>query len=132
MIPTLTPDGIPIFDHITAHPLNHRNVDRVRPGLTARTARQRALQVLQMLAGEPYWRDGWERQLDNCFEMNDGNEVCGWLIEWAEADPRIHALLTTHSAMSYTGSDAITEWTRMGCRGAHRQSKHQIPLALTV
>lgn len=66
--------------------------------LRVTTAYARALLVIRMLLGSTTWRDGYERSLDDCFEMNDGTEVVIHLVTIAEADARIMELLLTHSA----------------------------------
>ena len=62
------------------------------------SAYERALLVIRMLLGSATWGDGYERSLDDCFEMNDGTEVVIHLVTFAEADARIMDLLMNHSA----------------------------------
>jgi len=70
----------------------------VGSALCVKTAYERALLVMRMLLGSTTWNDGFERSLDDCFEMNDGTDVIVYLVAFAEADARIMELLLTHSA----------------------------------
>ena len=94
---------------------DRHEAERGNHAIHARDARERAVIVLRLLAGEDEWGDGYERKLDDCFEMNDGDAVCGWLIEFAEADPRIHRLLFNHYNC---GQSFQKHWAKY--RNAHR------------
>ena len=47
-------------------------------------------------AGAREWSDGYERKLDDCMEMNDGDDVVRTLVEICESVPAIKRLLLTH------------------------------------
>ena len=104
-----------LFVFAYQHALNKHEAERGNHAIHARDARERAVIVLRLLAGEDEWGDGYERKLDDCFEMNDGDAVCGWLIEFAEADPRIHRLLFNHYNC---GQSFQKHWAKY--RNAHR------------
>jgi hypothetical protein len=64
--------------------------------------------------------------------MNDGNAVCGWLIEFAEHDERIRELLNNHDNLRITdhtlkltagGSTILNHWNAKGWRNAHREGE---------
>lgn len=78
------------------HAIDREAAERDRHALRARTSFQRAVIVLRLLMGEREWSDGYERRLDDCFEMGDGDEVVRHLLVFAEADPRIERLLNSH------------------------------------
>ncbi len=85
-----------LFAHCAQHAIDKNGAERRRHAQLAATAYERAVIVLRMLLGERYWGDGHERRLDDCFEMNDGDDVVRHLLTFADADPRIEQLLDTH------------------------------------
>lgn len=122
-------DDVDLYRFCVRHSISKEEAQRGNHAIRATGgAYERAVIVLRLLSGEKKWGDGYERKLDDCFEMNDGDAVAGWLIEFAEHDPRIHRLLTTHNNLAFSGSDCITRWTEMGSRNAH---KKQSEFALT-
>jgi hypothetical protein len=80
----------------------------------AADAYERAVILLRLLLGEEDWGDGYERKVDDCFEMNDGDAVAGWLIEFADSDSHIMHLLLHHR---YTRG-CLSNWGPY--RNAHR------------
>ena len=66
------------------------------PGIKAKTARERAVVFLRMLRGAHEWSSGYERKIDDCFEMNDGDDVVRHTVAIAEAIPTIKNLLMHH------------------------------------
>ena len=110
-----------LFAHCVRESLSHAEAERGNHAIHAADAYERATIVLRLLLGEREWSDGYERKLDDCFEMNDGDAVAGWLIEFAENDPRIRQLLLTHSATAFTGTDVFTVWKDR--RNAHRKGE---------
>jgi hypothetical protein len=67
--------------------------------IRAKDARERAIVFLRLLSGESRWNDGAERRVDDCFEMNDGDDVVRWLLRFANEEPYICNLLTEHSSV---------------------------------
>jgi hypothetical protein len=125
-----------LYAHCYRNRLTHHAAVDGNHAIHADDAYERATIVLRLLLGEREWSDGFERKLDDCFEMNDGNAVCGWLIEFAEHDERIRALLNTHRNLRITdhtlaltagGSTILNHWNVKGWRNAHRVGE----LALT-
>jgi hypothetical protein len=110
-MPCATSSGI---DHAEAEHSYHAN--------RGHDAYERAVIVLRLLLGEAVWDDGYERRLDDCFENGDGDAVCGWLLEFAEADARIHTLLATH----YNTKGSFQVWLPK-YRHAHRTA--ELPLS---
>lgn len=78
------------------HAIDREMAERERHAFRAKTGLQRATIVLRLLLGEREWSDGYERRLDDCFEMGDGDEVVRHLLAFAEADSRIERLLNSH------------------------------------
>ena len=58
----------------------------------AKTARERANIAIRMLKSTPEHRS-FGRAFDDCFEMNDGDEVARIIAERAKADPALLAIL---------------------------------------
>lgn len=114
------------FAFLSAGPISKHEAERKNHAIHAKTALARAQIVIRLLLGEDEWSDGYERKLDDCFEMNDGDAVCGWLLEMADQHEGIRRLLTTHRNV---GSSFIT-WQKY--RGAHcaKLSAGQTTLAL--
>ena len=128
------PDGdeLDLYVHCYRHRLTHEAAERGLHANQAKDAYERATIVLRLLLGEREWGDGYERRLDDCFEMNDGNAVCGWLIEFAEHDERIRELLNNHDNLRITdhtlkltagGSTILNHWNAKGWRNAHREGE---------
>ena len=115
-----------LFDYVQQHAINKHAAHRAHHGGHAKDAYERAVVVLRMLAGEKEWSDGYERKLDDCFEMSDGEQVCGWLIEFAEADPRIQDLLENHRSCKLTDGGIIAHWIARGHRNIHRAGELQL------
>ena len=109
-----------LYAHCLHNPIGKETAQRGRHATKAGTSYERASICVRMLLGELEWSDGYERQLDDCFECGDGNEVVGWLIEFSEQSPEIRELLVSHWNFRITGSDIITHWIAKGWRGAHR------------
>ena len=87
-----------VYDYCGTHPVTVEAVARRRVSLAQveTSAFGRAVIALRMLVGAPLWSDGYERALDDCFEMNDGDEVVATLVRIAEADSRVRQLLESH------------------------------------
>lgn len=49
-----------------------------------------------MIVAERTWSDGYERRIDDCFEMNDGDEVVKWILKICEAFPELGELCKRH------------------------------------
>lgn len=81
--------------------------DARRLGIEAPTAEARALVALRMLASPDPWTDGYERSFDNCFEMNDGDEVVRAILALLDAQPTLERLFRTGA---YLTSDTLTAW----------------------
>ena len=110
--------ALDLFTYCVQNCLSHREAERGNHAIKAPGgAYERATIVLRLLLGEREWSDGYERKLDDCFEMGDGDAVCGWLLEFADSDPRIHRLLTTHSHLQFRDG-LFNVWAKY--RNAHR------------
>jgi len=77
-------------------PISHLTAESKSPGIKAKTARERAVVFLRMLRGAQEWSDGYERKIDDCFEMYDGDDVVRNTIAIAEAIPAVKNLLIRH------------------------------------
>src|ERR1017187_7707599 len=119
-------DVLDLFAHCARHSLTHMAAENGLHANRAQDAYERATIVLRLLLGEDEWSDGYERRLDDCFENNDGNAVCGWLIEFAEHDARIRELLETHSSVRVTPGGILAHWIAKGWRNAHRAGELHI------
>ena len=98
-----------LFAFIHRHPISKGLAEHYRHATIAADACQRAVIFLRMLVGEADWSDGYERRVDDCFEMNDGDEVCRTLLGFAAADPRIRNLLASHRLV---GERVLQEWSQ--------------------
>ena len=97
----------PISEIILRSPIGKHEADRGLHAIRAKDARERAVIFLRLLAGESEWSDGYERRVDDCFEMNYGNDVVMWLLRFAAAEPFIERLLSSHRTV---GQRVLTEW----------------------
>ena len=97
----------------------------------AADAYERAVIFIRLLLGEKIWDDGYERKIDDCFEMGDGDEVCGWLLEFSEADSNIENLFANHQTLQ-NWPTIKTSWEKN--RGLHLQrfKKYTPELVQTV
>ena len=111
-----------IYRQVQAHPIGLAASEHGRHAIRATSSYERAILCLRMLAGSHTWSDGYERRLDDCFEMNDGAAVAGWLIEFAEADERIALLINEHAYMKMKGTTILDYWIGLGDRLAHRRT----------
>ena len=113
----LAPDKV--FQHCLNNAIGkHEAEDKKHAIRASGGAYERAIIVLRMLIGETEWTDGWERPLDDCFEMNDGDEVCAWLLEFGDGDPRIKAFIAGHRNV---GAGCLASWEKH--RGKHREKE---------
>ena len=112
-----------LFTHCKRYAIDRHTATRENHAIHATTAYERAVIFLRLLLGEAEWSDGYERKVDDCFEMNDGDAVCGWLLEFADHAPRIQGLLWNHASCS--GS------TRTLWESRYRNAHHAGELALS-
>jgi len=108
-----------LLAHCAQNPIFHADAELRNHALYAKDAYERAVIFLRMIIAEWKWDDGWERKIDNCFEMSDGAAVCGWLLEFCDADPRIRNILAAHSCMKCGTGSMLDEWEKTN-RNAHR------------
>ena len=90
-------------------PISPAAIENKSPGAKAKTARERAIVFLRMLRGAHIWDDGYERKIDDCFEMYDGDEVVCFIVAIAEAIPVAGAPsrnITLLINSSFDGSEA--------------------------
>lgn len=106
-----------LLRHVYINSISNTCAERHNHAIRAADAYERAIIFLRLLAGETEWSNGYERKVDDCFEMNDGDEVCGWLLEFADTAPGILDLMFTHSTCS-TWSNVKAGWEKH--RGCHR------------
>lgn len=111
-----------LLSHCANEAITKTEAVHANHAIRAADAYERAVILLRLLIGEDEWSDGYERKLDDCFEMNDGDAVAGWLLEFAEADPRIQKLLATH----YNTGASFPQWLKQH-RNAHRAA--ELPLS---
>lgn len=88
-----------LFAHCARHAIDNASAEKGRHAQRATTAYERAVIVLRLLLGEDEWSDGYERRLDDCFEMGDGDDVVRHLLAFAAEDKRVENLLETHDNM---------------------------------
>lgn len=98
-----------LFAHAVAHPIFTGDAVSGSHGIRSKDAYERAVIVLRMLVAEADWSDGFERKLDDCFEMGDGAEVTRHLLDFCSSDPRILRLLATHRSVGQTQLDCWRE-----------------------
>ena len=96
-----------ISEIILHNRINRQAAQSGRHAILAANARERAIIALRLLAGESNWSDGDERRLDDCFEMNDGDDVVRWLLRFASDEPFVNQLLSVHRNV---GIRCLTEW----------------------
>jgi hypothetical protein len=101
----ISPDG----DWFKLSPISKESAESQRHAIHAKTAQERAVIVLRMLIGEREWSDGWERPFDDCFEMNDGDEVVRHIVEIANAFPEIKQLICRHRSV---GESCFANWEK--------------------
>lgn len=92
---------------ISLAPISKYEAESTSPGIRAKTSLDRAIVFLRMLIGERRWEDGYDRKIDDCFEMNDGAEVVRHVVEIAEAVPAIRSLIVRHQTV---GEKCYAEW----------------------
>jgi hypothetical protein len=103
----------------TFSPIDKRDAERSRHGARAHTAEERAVVVYRMLVGEREWSDGWERLFDDCFEMNDGDDVVCHIVDIAESLPTFKRIICGHSNV---GEECYKRWQAFAARRPSQQA----------
>lgn len=100
--------GTALYTYITANSISLTESVNGMHGQRAKNAYERALICLRLLAGAAEWSDGYERRLDDCFEMMDGDDVVRWLVFFATCNARVRRLIAKHRNI---GERSLAEWT---------------------
>lgn len=100
-----SPDG----EKFRLAPISKESAESQKHAINAKDARERAVIVIRMLLGEREWTDGWERPFDDCFEMNDGDEVVRHIVEIANTFPEVKYLICRHRSV---GENCFALWEK--------------------
>lgn len=79
-------------------------------GGKAKDAQARALVALRMLASQQPWNDGFERGMDDCFEMGDGDDVVRHILALVDTHPELLALFERHRG--YFDRATLDQWRK--------------------
>jgi hypothetical protein len=84
--------------HILKHKITKSMIDTGgSPAIYAKGAYERAGVFLRMLAGDSNWFDQYSRTMCDIFEMNDADEVVGWILKFYNESEEIRSLCDNHS-----------------------------------
>jgi hypothetical protein len=89
------------LEKILYYPISHFEADSKLHAIRAKDAYERAIIFLRMIVGERVWSNGYERRIDDCFEMNDGDEVVKWILKICKAFPSLADFCKQHHIVGY-------------------------------